>query len=194
MILTGGVNGDKRLSVLVADHNRWTRQSLATMLDDAGLSVSEASNGFSALRLALELAPQIVILGPELPEMGTAQLTERLRSDPATRHTAIVGVHDGVDADASLTLPCDTIPLLATVVNALEVRRQELAAAAAPIRSVTIALRVLRAETRAPPTGTRLCACRPNARTPTPRQGCAPFEALVFCPRRSIMQTPCPDD
>jgi CheY-like chemotaxis protein len=100
------------------------------MLGDAGLTVTEASNGISALRLALELAPHIVVVGPELPEMSAAELADGLRSDPRTRHTAIVGVHSVVDADASLEMPCNPFDLLGTVVRALEGRRQKLAAEA----------------------------------------------------------------
>src|SRR5438067_10561336 len=133
------MDGDERVSALVADHNRWNRQNLTSVLVEAGMSVTEASNGVSALRLAVELVPQIVVIGPELPEMGAADLARGLRSDPATRHTAIVGVHNVVDADASLDLPCKSVELLATVVEALQVRRQELAAA--PIRSVMASAR-----------------------------------------------------
>ena len=129
-----GVNSDQGVSVLVADHNRWSRQGIATMLAEAGLSVYEASNGFSALRIALDVGPQLVLIAAELPEMGADELVSRLRSDPATRHAAIVGGHDVVEADASLPLPCDPVALLATVLIALETRRQALAAA--PIRSV----------------------------------------------------------
>jgi CheY-like chemotaxis protein len=149
------VHGEKRVSVLIADHNRWTRLNLASMLIEAGMLVSEASNGFSALRLALERAPQIVVIGPQLPEMGGAELSDRLRADPVTRHTAIVGVHDVVDADASLALPCNPVELLATVVQALEARRHPRHSAARPQEG---------RDTSAP-NGHALSACRPNART-----------------------------
>jgi CheY-like chemotaxis protein len=142
------VHGEKRVSVLIADHNRWTRLNLASMLIEAGMLVSEASNGFSALRLALERAPQIVVI-------GGAELSDRLRADPVTRHTAIVGVHDVVDADASLALPCNPVELLATVVQALEARRHPRHSAARPQEG---------RDTSAP-NGHALSACRPNART-----------------------------
>ena len=133
-ILVRLVIGDERVSVLVADHNRWTRLNVAAALDAAGLSVTEASNGVSAMRTALDLALHIVIIGPELPEIGAVELAEGLRSDPRTRHIAIVGLHNEVDADAALELPCNPIDLLAAVADALETRRHVLAAA--PIRSV----------------------------------------------------------
>lgn len=128
------MNRDSRVSVLVADHNRWSRHRLASVLSESGLTVYEASNGFSAERMALELAPQVLIVGSGLPDLCAAELMARVRSDPATRHTAIVGTHEEVDADASLALPWSPFDLLATVVTALESRRQVLAAA--PMRSV----------------------------------------------------------
>jgi CheY-like chemotaxis protein len=123
-----------RLNVLVVDHDPWARANLTTALDDCGLSVGEASNGVTALRKALADAPHVVILGSGLPELSAPDLMHGLRADPRTRHAAIVGVQDVVDADASLHLPCTPVEVLASLVEALEVRRQ--AVAAAPMRSV----------------------------------------------------------
>jgi CheY-like chemotaxis protein len=133
------VTGVERVSVLVADHDRWTRLNLSTMLDEAGLAVSEASNGVSALRVALAQTPHLVILGAELPEMDAAELVQRLRADARTRHTAIIGPRSVADTDASLELPSNALELLATVVEALDARSQ--AVDAAPIRSVMASAR-----------------------------------------------------
>jgi CheY-like chemotaxis protein len=107
------------LSAIVVDHNPWTRLRLTDALNDAGVQVKQASNGMTALRLALANPPHVMVLG---------------RDDPRTLHVAIVGVRDAVDADASLALPCSPLEVLATVVDALEIRRQ--AVAGMPIRSV----------------------------------------------------------
>src|SRR5262249_50179218 len=69
-----------------------------------------------------------------LPEMSTPELVHDLRADPRTRHAAIVSVHEVAGADATLRLPCTPVEVLAKLVEALEVRRQ--AVAAAPMRSV----------------------------------------------------------
>jgi CheY-like chemotaxis protein len=133
------MNGQPHFGVMVAEHNAWTRHSIATNLRQAGLSVLEASNGVSALRRAVAEAPQVVIVGPALPEMSAPELIDGLRAEPRTQHTAIVGVSDVAGADASLDVTCSADDLLATIVEARETRLQALAAA--PIRSVIASAR-----------------------------------------------------
>ncbi len=133
------MNGLSQLGVMLAEHNAWTRQSIASNLRQAGLSVVETSNGASALRKALVDAPHVVIVGSELPEMGAPELINGLRSEARTQHTALVGIHDLAGIDAWLNLPCSPVDLLATILEALEVRRQTLAVA--PMRSVRASAR-----------------------------------------------------
>lgn len=127
-------SGLKNLNVMVVDFDRWTRCHVTTALDELGVSVAEASNGVTALRRALADAPHVVIVGSELPELGAPELMRGLRSDPRTRHTAVVGLSNVPDGDADLQLPCTPGELLSSVASALEARRQTVASA--PIRSV----------------------------------------------------------
>jgi CheY-like chemotaxis protein len=103
-----------RIRALVADHDRWTRLSVSDLLGDAGFAVDEASNGMAALRLAAADPPQIVLIGHDLPEVSAADVAETLRSDPRTRHTAVVQVRDFADP----------IELLAAVLSSLEATRE----------------------------------------------------------------------
>jgi CheY-like chemotaxis protein len=131
------VAGLQRLSVMVVDHNPWTRLSLTAGFRQDGVDVVEASNGVSALRKALMDAPHVVVLGSELPELSAPDVMLGLRSDPRMRHTAIVALTNGeaaADADAALALPWTPVDLLATLVEALELRPQT--QAAIPMRSV----------------------------------------------------------
>ena len=84
----------ERLTVLVAEHDRWARSSIAALLIEAGIDVLEASNGVTALRVALADAPHVAVIGRDLPEIGAAELERGLRQDQRTRHIAIVGVSD----------------------------------------------------------------------------------------------------
>jgi hypothetical protein len=86
----------------------------------------------TALRRAQAEVPHAVIVGSNLPELSPSELVLALRADARTRQVAIVGVH--ADADARLQHPYTPFDLLATVVEALESRRQVLAGA--PIVSV----------------------------------------------------------
>ncbi len=127
-------SGLQNLNVMVVDFDRWTRLHVTAALDELGVSVAEASNGVSALRRALADAPHVMIVGSRLPELGASELMDGLRSDPRTRHTAVVGLANVVDGDADLQLPCTPRELLASVATALEARRQTVAAT--PTRSV----------------------------------------------------------
>jgi CheY-like chemotaxis protein len=134
------VSGFEGVSVLVADYDRWTRLSVTSMLTTAGFSVQEASNGMSALRMARAGAPDVVMLGPELPEIATDDLVHLLRSDSRTRDVAVV----------PLPLRYTPIELVAAIVGAVDKRRSRptvtlephyaFAATAAPTRSVSASL------------------------------------------------------
>jgi CheY-like chemotaxis protein len=130
------VDGLNHLSVLVVDHDPWTRLRLSTALGDLGVQVARASNGMTALRRAQAEAPHVVIVGSSLPELSPAELVRTLRADPRTNQTAIVGVHTVADADATLQLPYTPFDVLSTIVGALEQMRRQ-AIAATPIRPVS---------------------------------------------------------
>ena len=144
----------ERISVLVADHDKWTRLNLATMLDDAGFQVEQASNGVSAVRIAEIAQPQIVLLRHNLPELGAVDVLHMMRTDRRTRHCAVLQLHDctsaedELDSDGLLNLPCHPVELLATVVDALETRHGVRGSAAqnqvptgVPMRSVSASIR-----------------------------------------------------
>jgi CheY-like chemotaxis protein len=89
---------------------------MSSMLIEAGFEVAEASNGVSALRMALEAPPQLVVVGRGLPEISAADVIRSLNGDHRMRHTAVVQVENS----------CNAIELLATVVSALEARHSDL--------------------------------------------------------------------
>ena len=85
-----------KIRVLLAEDHRTVREGVRLLLDaqpDMEV-VAEAGDGRAALRLAKELAPDIVLMDVSMPEMNGLQATERMREDsPAvrvvmlTRHT-----------------------------------------------------------------------------------------------------------
>jgi CheY-like chemotaxis protein len=113
-----------KLNVMVVDHNPWTRLHVTTALDALGVSVAEVSNGATALRRAQAEAPHVVIVASELPEMDAPELLDGLRSDPRTRHTAVVGLSNVADGDAELNLPCTVPDVLTSLAIALQVREE----------------------------------------------------------------------
>ena len=111
---------------------------MVSILEEAGFAVEQASNGVSALRLAERGAPHVVLIGQDLPEISPLEVASTLRSDPRTRHAALVEVGSRgmrLALDASLAEAGHPVEVLAAVVMALEVRQGD--PAAAPMRSVS---------------------------------------------------------
>ncbi len=130
----------RHLGALVAAHDRWTRESVSTILEDAGFAVQQASNGVSALRIAGRDAPEVVVIADDLAELSPADVASSLRADPRTRHAALlveVGTDTSPASDVSVGEVSNPVELLAALLTALETRQAD--AAAAPIRSVSAA-------------------------------------------------------
>src|SRR6202011_4790449 len=96
------VSGHARISVLVADHDRWTRHDLSTMLTEAGFRVEQASNGVTALRIAEVAQPRIVLLRDNLPEVGAGEVLISLKTDSRTRHCAVLQLQEPGDTGTRL--------------------------------------------------------------------------------------------
>jgi CheY-like chemotaxis protein len=86
--------------------------------------VTTASNGFSALRLAGERRPRLVLLDVVMPELSGAEVLEQLRASPQTREAAVVMVTGNAqrlteaqiaEADGLVRKPFDVPELLAAV-------------------------------------------------------------------------------
>src|SRR5712691_11263633 len=77
---------------LVVDDDIFVLSALAELLSEEGYDVHTASNGFSAVRLALECRPAVILLDLVLPERSGTEVLAALRGDPATRDVAIVVV------------------------------------------------------------------------------------------------------
>ena len=63
---------------LICEHNTWLRLTLTSLFEEMGFAVATASNGYSGLRMAIALCPNIVVIGSALPELSSAQLVEEL--------------------------------------------------------------------------------------------------------------------
>jgi CheY-like chemotaxis protein len=132
-ILDDHVSGFEGVNVLIADNDRWNRHCAASILSTAGFTVDQASNGMSALRVARDVKPHVVVVAPGLPEIAAAELVGLLRSDPQTRDAALVQLASDEaqpQADAAVRLPYSPIELFTSVVDALAARRARLATSA----------------------------------------------------------------
>ncbi|MBL8859336.1 MAG: diguanylate cyclase [Planctomycetes bacterium] len=74
-----GPEGAKRLRILAVDDDPTSLRLLEATLKKSGNDVITASNGEQALKLALELSPQVVIADWMMPEMDGLELCKSLR-------------------------------------------------------------------------------------------------------------------
>lgn len=126
-------------SALVVDDDKFLVSALAELLEEDGFDVHTATNGFSALRRAVELRPSVILLDLALPERSGNDILEDLRADAATHDIAIIVVSGHVDGlseaqlaevDGLVAKPFDEGDLLETIQRAMQraaCRRAEVA-------------------------------------------------------------------
>ena len=81
-------------SILVVDDEPNIRELLATSLRFAGFEVRSAPDGSTALRLAREAAPDLVLLDVMLPDMDGFTVTRRLREKGQTMPVLFLTARD----------------------------------------------------------------------------------------------------
>jgi PAS domain S-box-containing protein len=78
--------------ILVVDDNRDAAHALGKLLDRLGHEVQFAYDGPSALRIAREYQPGVVLLDIGLPEMNGYEVARQLRQEPFFKGTLLVAV------------------------------------------------------------------------------------------------------
>lgn len=77
-------------TVLIAEDDRDLSELLWLNLRLAGFNVVTAADGDTALRLALEHVPEVVVLDVMMPERDGLEVLRDLRSDPRTSDIPVV--------------------------------------------------------------------------------------------------------
>ena len=106
-----------RALILIADDTADNREMYAEYLTFLGYRVETADNGITALALARELLPDLVIMDLSMPDMDGWEASRRLKADPSLAMIPILVVTghalDGSEnaalaagGDAFLTKPC----------------------------------------------------------------------------------------
>jgi CheY-like chemotaxis protein len=98
------------LRILVVDDDSDTCETLAMLLQLHGHIVVTACDGPSALTVAVDSPPDLILLDLAMPFMDGWEVARRLRNDPRTRATYIVsvsGMARKVDRQRSLEAGCD---------------------------------------------------------------------------------------
>jgi DNA-binding NarL/FixJ family response regulator len=84
-----------KITVLLVDDHALVRRGFRRMLeDDPEISVlAEASDGPEAVRLALELRPQVIVMDCALPEFNGIEATRRIRKEFPTVEILMLSMH-----------------------------------------------------------------------------------------------------
>src|ERR1700693_6567286 len=85
----------RKITVLLVDDHALVRRGFRRMLeDDPEISVvAEASDGPEAVRLALELRPQVIVMDCALPEFNGIEATRRTRKEFPAVEILMLSMH-----------------------------------------------------------------------------------------------------
>jgi CheY-like chemotaxis protein len=81
-----------RLHVLIVDDNAVNRRVLRSMLAPTACDLTEASDGASAIQLARDLLPGVILMDLQMPEMDGLAATRILAGDPLTAGIPVVAI------------------------------------------------------------------------------------------------------
>lgn len=81
---------EKQPLILVVDDDAGVRMVARTLFEQAGMRVAEAQDGLEALRRLEEQAPDLVCLDVQMPGLDGFSVCEKIRENPATRHTPVL--------------------------------------------------------------------------------------------------------
>jgi two-component system cell cycle response regulator DivK len=76
--------------VLIVDDNEKNRKLARDLLGNAGFDTLETATGANALTLAVEHAPDVVLMDLQLPDMDGAQAARMLGANPRTARIPVL--------------------------------------------------------------------------------------------------------
>lgn len=78
--------------ILIVEDNPRNMKVVLMTLRPHGYILLEATDGEEALEIALSDKPDLIMMDMQLPKMSGLEVTEKLRENPACRHTLIVAL------------------------------------------------------------------------------------------------------
>ena len=103
--------------ILIADDSFDTRELYDFYLTQRGFTVQTAWDGEAAIDTALNVQPDVIVMDLSMPRVDGLQATQRLKSDPRTKHIPVIvwtayphkdvqRSAEDMKADVFLTKPC----------------------------------------------------------------------------------------
>jgi two-component system, NarL family, response regulator NreC len=82
-------------SALIADDHRIMREGLRSLLERSGdfECIAEADDGYQAVKLALELRPDIVIMDIAMPNLNGIEATRQIKSELPEVEVVVLSMH-----------------------------------------------------------------------------------------------------
>ncbi|HLD29762.1 MAG TPA: response regulator [bacterium] len=117
----------EKKKILIADDEESTRNLMDFVLSKEGFEIFQAPNGKTALKLALELRPDLLILDIVMPDMNGYTLFQEIKKLPSLKNTPMIfssgkqgmkefiDLEDGPKPEAFLTKPFRIQELVETV-------------------------------------------------------------------------------
>jgi CheY-like chemotaxis protein len=122
----------ERRQILIVDDYPGARYLRSRILSEAGYEVFEARSGTEALTMARAIAPSLILLDVNLPDISGFEVCQQLKQDPVTANIPVIQItgawlseaarQEGLASGANMYLvePVDDITLLRSVVNLIE--------------------------------------------------------------------------
>ena len=86
----------KRLTALVVDENRDTREMYTYYLASCGLNTVEAEDGIHALAKARSIVPDVISTNDALPRLSGTELCQSLKQEEQTRRIPVIVLSDSM--------------------------------------------------------------------------------------------------
>jgi two-component system response regulator NreC len=89
------LGSSKVRTILIADDHRIMREALRSLLEKSGNfeCVAEADDGYQAVKLAMELRPDIVIMDVAMPNLNGIEATRQIKSELPEVEVVVLSMH-----------------------------------------------------------------------------------------------------
>jgi two-component system, NarL family, response regulator DegU len=112
-----------RPRVLLVDDHQLLRQAVRRALEDAGMEVvAEAGDGSEAVRLAIEIVPDVIVMDVSMPVLDGVEATRRIHSNNPELPIVVLTMH-GEDAQRREALAAGATGFLTKDVSMQDVVR-----------------------------------------------------------------------